>query len=389
MAAEGAEATADPPAWFRAAMEAPYHSSFTDVGGCLIHSLRWCAPKRTHSARGRAPQGVAFVHGTGAHAHWFTHLAPLLVDGGYEVLALSLSGHGESGERERYDEACWSDDCIGAMEDAGFFDANRDAPPVLVGHSLGSYPVIRVAQRIGARLGGIVCCDSGIPHPMIWMSEEGVAERRKQMQRPAPARVHPMSRPCRLTLSPPQRVRHQYIVDFISSKSWKPAKRDDGSDGWRWSFDPQRNAKSDFLASVQVGTPEAIKALRCRVGIVYGDDSAIVNPPTQRLMAHDLGEHVPLIGVADAEHHLFLDQPLAFVAVLKAMIGEWKRSATTLADGATVLPPLSPGRPSHSDFDEAADMAELRKGRMVFGKAPPKLTRPAGAAGGREPSSKL
>ena len=371
MATTNADPEADQPSWFREAIAAPCVSSFTDVGGCRIHSLRWTERRRTHDAAGTSPQGVVFVHGTGAHAHWFTHIAPLVADGGYEVLALSLSGHGESGERDRYDEACWSDDCIGVMKSAGFFDADRDAPPVLVGHSLGSYPVIRVAQRIGARLGGIVCCDSGIPHPMIWMSPEDSTARRQQMQQPAPVRIHPMSRACRLTLSPPQRVRAQYIIDYISSKSWKAAKREDGSDGWRWSFDPQRNAKSDFLASVREGTPEAVKALACRVGIVYGEDSVIVNPATQRLMAHDLGQHIPMVGVADAEHHLFLDQPLAFVAVLKTMIGEWKRSSTTLADGVTVLPPLSPGRPSHSDFDEEADMAELRKGRMSFDKQRP------------------
>jgi hypothetical protein len=238
-----------------------------------------------------------------------------------------------------------------------------------------------------------------------------------------------MSRECKLTLSPPQRIRNQYIVDYISSKSWTAAKREDGSDGWRWSFDPDRTAKSDFLGSVRLGSPENVKKLACRVGVreqqiggsrgsleppgplldppgpllthlhtvfmayseclptrlnplaertcfsqvgvVYGDDSAIVNPATQRLMAKDLGEHVPLVGVADAEHHLFLDQPLAFVAVLRSMIGEWKRGSTTLADGVTVLPPLA-GRPSHSDFTEE-DMVKLKEG--MFSLAPPSLAK--------------
>ena len=182
-----------------------------------------------------------------------------------------------------------------------------------------------------------------------------------------------MSRECKLTLSPPQRIRNQYIVDYISSKSWTAAKREDGSDGWRWSFDPDRTAKSDFLGSVRLGSPENFKKLACRVGVVYGDDSAIVNPATQRLMAKDLGEHVPLVGVADAEHHNILDQPLVFVAVLRSMIGEWKRGSTTLADGVTVLPPLA-GRPSHSDFTEE-DMVKLKEG--MFSLAPPSLAKKA------------
>ena len=92
MATTNADPEADQPSWFREAIAAPCVSSFTDVGGCRIHSLRWTERRRTHDAAGTSPQGVVFVHGTGAHAHWFTHIAPLVADGGYEVLALSLSG---------------------------------------------------------------------------------------------------------------------------------------------------------------------------------------------------------------------------------------------------------------------------------------------------------
>jgi hypothetical protein len=46
------------------------------------------------------------------------------------------------------------------------------------------------------------------------------------------------------------------------------------------------------------------------------------------------------------------------------MFGEWQRSSLHLANGST-LPPMG-GRPSHSDFDEAADMAELKKGVLVM-----------------------
>ena len=365
---DDADAPAGPPAWFARAVGSTPASCFVDdVGGCRIHYLRWRSepPLRTQAAAGTEPQGVVFVHGAGAHAHWWDHIAPLLATDGYDVLAPSISGHGESGERESYDEACWSDELIACCEDAGFFDASRDGPPVLVGHSLGSYSVIRVAQRIPERIGGVVLADSGVPHPMIWMAESEAAETRKgyASQRVDGPRIHPMTRECRLTLAPPQRVRHQYVLDHISAHSWTPATRDDGSEGWRWSFDPNRSAKSDFLSSVQIGTPEAVNALRTRVGIVFGEDSMIVNPPTQRYMRQMLGEHIPLVGIPDAEHHLFLDQPLAFAAVLRSMLGEWKRAAALLPDGST-LPPLS-GRPSHSDFDEAKDMERLKEGRRL------------------------
>ena len=206
-----------PPAWFQRCIEHPVASESVTVDGCSICYLLWRAVvRRTHTAAGTRPQGIVLVHGAGAHAHWWAHIAPLLCADGFDVLAPSLSGHGSSGERAKYDEACWSSELIGTMEHAGFFAADRDGPPIVVGHSLGSYAVIRLAQRIPARLGGIVLADSGVPHPYFWMKDEAKAELRAGMtQRVATARVHPLSRPCQVTLAPAQTVRHQYIVDYI------------------------------------------------------------------------------------------------------------------------------------------------------------------------------
>jgi pimeloyl-ACP methyl ester carboxylesterase len=61
---------------------------------------------------------------------------------------------------------------------------------------------------------------------------------------------------------------------------------------------------------------QVVNALSTRVGLIYGEDSMIVNPPTQRLMRARLGAHIPMVGLPDAEPHLFLDQPLSFVTGL-------------------------------------------------------------------------
>jgi hypothetical protein len=39
-----------------------------------------------------------------------------------------------------------------------------------------------------------------------------------------------------------------------------------------------------------------------------------------------LDESVPFVAVPEAQHHLFLDQPLAFVAALRAVLAEWRHS---------------------------------------------------------------
>jgi hypothetical protein len=39
-----------------------------------------------------------------------------------------------------------------------------------------------------------------------------------------------------------------------------------------------------------------------------------------------LDESVPFVGIPDAQHHVFLDQPLAFVSALRTLLAEWRHS---------------------------------------------------------------
>src|SRR5690606_7545401 len=81
----------------RALTMSPEHRS-TVVDGCVIRWLAWGEP------RGPA---VLFVHGGAAHSWWWSFTAPLLADR-HRVLAIDLSGHGDSGRRERYSFTTWA-----------------------------------------------------------------------------------------------------------------------------------------------------------------------------------------------------------------------------------------------------------------------------------------
>ena len=81
---------ADAPEWFVEALATPREEATVDVEGCPIHTLRW-------GERGRP--GLILVHGGAAHAEWWSFIAPQLARQ-YDVIALDLSGHGESGKRE-------------------------------------------------------------------------------------------------------------------------------------------------------------------------------------------------------------------------------------------------------------------------------------------------
>ena len=71
----------------------PGQSRFVTVADCPIHYLLW--PAR---AGGACERGLLFVHGGGAHAHWWSFIAPYFTRD-FRVAAIDLSGMGDSGRR--------------------------------------------------------------------------------------------------------------------------------------------------------------------------------------------------------------------------------------------------------------------------------------------------
>ena len=71
-----------------------------------------------------------FVHGGGAHAHWWTHVAAAFA-GEFRVVAIDLSGHGDSDHRAAYDGQTWAAELLAVL------DAARCHRPVVAAHSLG------------------------------------------------------------------------------------------------------------------------------------------------------------------------------------------------------------------------------------------------------------
>ena len=102
--------SADAPRWFDEALATPCEDRTVDVEGCPIHFHSWGDPENP---------GLVLVHGGAAHAHWWSFIAPLLTHH-YHVVALDLSGHGDSGRRETYPRDVWAREVIAVAEDASF-----------------------------------------------------------------------------------------------------------------------------------------------------------------------------------------------------------------------------------------------------------------------------
>ena len=292
------------PDWFTWAVERRKQSRVVDVEGCPIHYLLW--PGNVRQAESR---GLLFVHGGGAHANWWTYIAPYFTRD-YRVAAIDLSGMGDSGTRAEYT----SDLHVAEMR-AVIGDAGLAAGPVVVGHSFGGFMTMKLGARFGQELAAAVIVDSPVRAP-----------DEPKLEPPPPGggkrRIYPDFETAlgRFRLMPEQGCENDFIVDFIGRHSLKPV---DG--GWTWKFDPA------VMGARRFGEPfnEDLQALTCRAALIFGESSALVSRETATYMSRLMGPTAPIIEIPEAQHHVMLDQPLAFVASLRALLDGWSRTGVT------------------------------------------------------------
>ena len=117
----------------------------------------------------------------------------------------------------------------------------------------------------------------------------------------------------RFKLLPPQPCDNGFILDYIARRSLAKVKG-----GWCWKFDPRIFDERD-----QNHPAADLDRLACRSAAIYGERSALFPPEIRDYMTARLAGRAPMIELPEAHHHLFLDQPLAFVAALRALLAEW------------------------------------------------------------------
>ena len=295
------------PGWFRKAIATPCVDHTIDVAGCPIHYRLW-APGASAPLSGResSAPGIVLVHGNGAHAHWWDFIAPYLLEH-YRVAALDLSGMGDSGHRDEYTPELFADEVIAVAQHAGFGTGT-----IVVGHSFGGFVTLKAGLLHSAIIDGVVLVDSAVrPPDFEW-------ERDPRRAPVRPKRVYPDFADAleRFRLMPPQDCKNDYILDYIGRHSIMQTDA-----GWTWKFDDALFQKFKFGDMVS-----DLSNLGCRVGVIYGEDSYLFSQDVADYMFKMLDESVPFIGIPEAQHHLFLDQPLAFVAALRTLLAEWRHS---------------------------------------------------------------
>ena len=305
------------PRWFERALEVEPTSRFVTVQGTPVHYLHWGDPARP---------GLLLVHGNGAHARWWSFIAPFLARE-YSVAAIDISGMGDSGWRESYSLEVFAEEQIAVCEDAGFF-ANEE-PPIIVAHSFGGFVTIVTGSLYGDRLAGTVIVDSPVNPPDRPSGPPNRASRPHRVYATVEEAVD------RFRLAPPQPCANRYILDYIARHSLKEVPNPEGGMGWTWKFDPAIWRRFD------IGDMSArLAATRCRIAIMRGEFSALLPPEIGDYMFTLLGKSAPVIEIPQARHHVMLDQPLAFVSALRALLADWDHSKPTRRIGVPIPSPF-------------------------------------------------
>ena len=223
------------PPWFSAALAAAARERTTTFEGTSIAYRVWGDP---------ADRNIVLVHGGAAHFHCWDHIAPLLTNG-WQVVSMDLSGHGDSGRRDRYSLDTWAREVMAVVTDAGVA-----ASTVVIGHSMGGLVALRLASLAGSRIAGAVAIDS----PVRDMAPEDRAAR--QHRAFGPLRVYPTREAAMSRFRPvPDQPVLAYIAEHVAATSIRPAEG-----GWTWKFDPRVFAR-DHL------TLELLTRLGCRVAL--------------------------------------------------------------------------------------------------------------------------
>ncbi len=284
---------AKPPAprWFSDALAASPMVGHVESDGAEIEYLVWGEVSMP---------GILLLHGGGAHAYWWAHIAPFFAQT-HRVVAMSMAGMGNSSWRETYAIEQHARDMRAVAEAAGLFDGGM---PVIAGHSFGGAPTAAAAAAPDqwARLAIIIDSSLDMRHSP---DSSRYADRDRRYVESFEAGL------ARFRFLPGQECDSVYIADMIARRSLVEIE----GKGWSWSFDPKNFARTARLDS----RSKAIDA-RCPLAIVWGDRSPIMEDDILPGFKRDLPAGTRFVDIPDSGHHVMVDQPLALVAAIRALI---------------------------------------------------------------------
>lgn len=289
----------DAPEWFGRALAVPFTDELVEVDGCPVHYLAW-------GQRGR--RGLVFVHGGGANAHWWTHVAARFAED-FRVLAIDMSGHGDSGHREEYSLEQWTDEVMAVAASGGIA-----GPPVVIGHSMGGFVAITTAALHSEHLAGVIVCDSPVtePDPEVGAYHVGDAFGRERIYDDLEVAVG------RFRTVPAQPRYLDFVLDHVARRSLRGVEG-----GWKWKFD--RRIFAQFSGGVRSVALPYLSAVRCRLALLRSENG-LVTRDIGDAMFEKLGRVTPVVEIPEAGHHAMLDEPLILLTAIRTLLADWEHS---------------------------------------------------------------
>ncbi|RLT95632.1 alpha/beta fold hydrolase [Ketobacter sp.] len=279
----------DAPEWLLENIQQPGQSVYTQVDDHRVHMLTW------NWQRTDLPV-LLLIHGFGAHAHWWSFLAPFFLPN-YRVAAIDLPGFGDSEPPRQYVDDGFARAIIACIEH------NHLAPVCIVGHSFGGAQAIRAMGMAPQRFSHGIVVDSNVrlpPEPLI--------------RRLVPKGQHKLSESreacmARFRLVPPQPDYHPALVRYIAYHSCAQSAQ-----GWHWKADP------NIVNVGEIEDADILRAAAVHIDMIYGENSFLnVDDKPARVLAH-FPQAGQLIIIPAAGHHLMVDHPLRLVAAIQSLL---------------------------------------------------------------------
>lgn len=263
-----------------------------DAGRVTLNLLEWGTSGRP---------GLCLLHGGAAHAHWFDLVAPAFADR-FHVVALDQRGHGESdwARPAAYGTEDFAADLLGVLDALGWERA------ILAGHSMGGHNSIAFSAWHPARVRALVVIDSrpALPEERLTMMHRR-GERPLRRYATADEAVTAFRLLPRDTVAAPALLAHVARAGLVQH---------DG--GWSYRFDPESSR-----ARRPVDGWTLVDRITAPTLVVRGEWS----PVLPREMAERLRGAIPgarLVEIPGAFHHLVLDRPAEFTAVLADFLSD-------------------------------------------------------------------
>lgn len=256
-----------------------------DVQRAAIHYSTWA---------GELADPVVLIHGTAANTSWWEPLAPHL-SRARRVVAVDISGHGDSGHRDEYSTALWVAELAAVIRHA------CDGKAILIGHSMGGVLALHAAADAPDLIRGVVLVDSAVMrHP-------------RQSRTPSAARSAYRSKAEALRafrLLPDQPVADLTYSRYLAERSLTRRRG-----GWEWKFDPRIFG---CLAGVEIDS--ILRRVGCPIAMVRGNLSTVVDSSSAAHVARLIQRSVASIEIPAAYHHVMVDQPAALLEALDEVL---------------------------------------------------------------------